>query len=1196
MPLNRHPAPTIYQLREALRQRLTRHLPERSIPMAPSGDTVLSDEAMLRLLSGATLHHEGDLSVFEAAYQAAQTKTSLPFKQVIAGGWIRIIGSRVWASSSLARSIEDSTDPALATLGSVIRTRYKMTWSFDPALKNDPALSEVIDGLEGGALSLRDLRCQRPEWVAARLWEIASGPDRLEQWRDRWRVLQAPEVIPHLCWNSADAETFRDLARAYLAQATAADWPTFHAELSQTIALHARGSGQGRTLPPVPNTLVERARWLGDPPMDDLLVESVIDGPLYDFVRLLLDDLASEPFNGPHRDAGWKLIEQAVEHPTLLVLVLWHVNRHPILLADLIVHSKTAPLAAWLVVTRREDNPGGWARKSYEEDERSGKIAIFSDCAETLARQLAAAKPPQNGASEIADLMAALHRPTRREVVQNLVAPSPYLPILREALQGQAAETLSAMLNHLIQALVVPGSAPWILDAALDLLSIGPAAVLDDASALIRAYALALKPDDLTISTRRLTPRACAALDQASKADKATRALFLKPLDLKALMHGRSQSPLWLESQAARALRAHIRVLCRAIAGVPKPASPDLIKALQQAIDSGRDYNPVLGRIRAFSPHLETSSPFGPDDQPLAKDLSMVLNVLAPPDRDDILAAILRVEEPYVLAQLSTLVPPGQKSPIIKRIEQIEPDAIGEEGFDGDHARIEALVSAGLATQAEDFLNHSKAGRRRSRSATLLQDFKVEVRLAWVRRDPTALAALRPPEGLKPFEVNEAEDSLSFHKALLAYDQPNKAEMGEAERLFGNLARQRPHIPVYRLNHLASRISLLLGTDLFERLGEESVGEARALIDESKALDDVVGPSVRETMVENLALLQLAVGEAGDAIQTLDRNDAIASSPRQLAYRAVAMNRLGNGRQALAMIEAGRQTHASDPALAAALEHINTNARYDAAATFIFNEDQIGPVKAALNDFRVSGVERQAKILGRRTSGELVRDYLSHGAASLVGLRSALRYFGLPNWEDNVSVILRELLQTRVHDLGWQVGDQSKGGFSAAGNMGERDLTIRYATTDVAVVEAIVCRAPVTNSAQVQLLRGHFQKLVGYSTCRVFAHLTYAIVPDIGSIVTTLEDIARSHAPPRFTYQGHQRLPLEGNQPPGFIARYLRDEEEVEVTFMVLDLNQEIQKTAAAIAGGKPTAKGAPRKPPGAVKKPSPKERATKKV
>jgi hypothetical protein len=1152
----------------------------------PRAEIWLSDEAMLRLLLGATLQHDGDETTFRSAYQSARSAVIGPppsFDDLVAAGWLTPVWSRVMMSTSLSRVADASTDPTLAALRGLLKSRYRQNWSFSAALKADPELAQVVAEIDGGVRDWRDIGCRRPEWVAARLWESlpTGSADVLQAWHDRWMVLGAPNLRPNTTWNEAEADRFRNAVLARLSADAGPEWEDCRGRRLAELALCRPGADTEESIPPVPVTVVGRARWLGAGMLEELFHDVLLHGPLYSLVAFLLDDLIAEPQAGPHRAAGEVVIDLATDHPTIMFHLLWHAGRYPQLLADLTIRPDTVALAGWLVASRRSDHNGGWFGHISEQDARAGRRSVFSDIAQVLGEDLRAGRALT---VEAAELLAELYRPAGP--AHDLDVESDLLPDLRRALVNQAPETIGQMVTHLTtnleDAIIAPG-----LRAALDLVGLYQVSPCVDLQPIVRRYVSALAPPDYDFPSTRLSPRACAALARASEGAPELRAQFLKPFDLVALGKAVNQDAWFMfRMNYARALRAHIRVLCRAVAGsAPAPPS-DLVTALSRALLSAREDRPEKGRLPALAARFD-KSPIGRDERPLADDLAMALQVLAPKIRDEVFRSVLASDEPYILAQLAQRLSPELKPALAQRLVELPPEEAADTWSpDEDQARLDALLSANLASEAELYLSQTLATTQ-GRPERLAAAFRAKVRLAFIRRDQKELWSLTPPEKLRPYEREAAEDTLFFFKGLLAYHAPNGAMLEEAERIFGALARKRSSVVAYTLNHLAARMSLMLRDDVYARLSGAQSDEARSLIETARALKGPAGQADREILSHNIALLQLAVGEPEAAIETLSAASPLSPSPHGFAFRAVALNRLGQGRQALAIIEAARQTYPGDTTLAAALRHINSQAPNDAAATTILTAENVVTVKAALSDLRNSAPDRQAAILGQDSLGHLVQDILLQGCASLVGLRSTLRAFELDNSEDHISVVLRELLQTRVHDLNWSVGDQSKGGWSAKGNFGERDLTLRHLTTDVAVVEAIVCRERMTNNTQVQLLRGHFQKLLGYSHCRLFAHVTYAKIGDVAAILSTLEQIARVDAPAGFTYLRDEKLPLVGNRPPGFVARYDTAASEVEVTFLVLDLHQQIQRDAAALAARSKSAKG--NAPPKAAGKSKPK-------
>jgi hypothetical protein len=150
------------------------------------------------------------------------------------------------------------------------------------------------------------------------------------------------------------------------------------------------------------------------------------------------------------------------------------------------------------------------------------------------------------------------------------------------------------------------------------------------------------------------------------------------------------------------------------------------------------------------------------------------------------------------------------------------------------------------------------------------------------------------------------------------------------------------------------------------------------------------------------------------------------------------------------------------------------------------------------------------------------------------------------------------------------VADQSPGGFSARGNAGQRDLVIQSGGWTLAVIEAVVCRDPITHQRAKDDLTGHFQKLLGYAPCALFFHLTYSYVDEPASVVNQLKHAAEREVPPGFEQKGNVRdIPLTDSRPTGFTAEYSGPLGGVTVVFLVLDMRQQAQRNAARIAGDK---------------------------
>src|SRR5262249_38917838 len=137
-------------------------------------------------------------------------------------------------------------------------------------------------------------------------------------------------------------------------------------------------------------------------------------------------------------------------------------------------------------------------------------------------------------------------------------------------------------------------------------------------------------------------------------------------------------------------------------------------------------------------------------------------------------------------------------------------------------------------------------------------------------------------------------------------------------------------------------------------------------------------------------------------------------------------------------------------------------------------------IRRAFADLLQMDPIRQAEALYPEPFDSVLINYVRLAAASIVSLVPTMRKVIEEFLEDDYTALMRELLLSRLHILGWSVPDQSKGGYTAKGNPGERDLVIRKDTIDLAVIEAVVCDRPVTTEWTRSELTSHFQKLVGY--------------------------------------------------------------------------------------------------------------------
>ena len=196
----------------------------------------------------------------------------------------------------------------------------------------------------------------------------------------------------------------------------------------------------------------------------------------------------------------------------------------------------------------------------------------------------------------------------------------------------------------------------------------------------------------------------------------------------------------------------------------------------------------------------------------------------------------------------------------------------------------------------------------------------------------------------------------------------------------------------------------------------------------------------------------------------------------------------------------------------------------------------------------------------------LLIDYVRAATGAVVSLVPMMKGVVIDAIEDDLNAFVQHLLAAHVQFLGWSVNDQSKGGYSANANAGERDIILTSGSTILAIIEALKCTSALTQNAVRADLESHFQKLLGYGNPRIFFHLTYAYI-EAGEVLAFLKSAAETACPSDFKYLGQETIPHEDSRPPGFVARYDADFGEVKVVFLVLNMGQHRQRNAGGTAG-----------------------------
>ncbi|WP_075286665.1 hypothetical protein [Xanthomonas campestris] len=1165
------------ETRQILRDRLSRKLRVSRQDRYLDPDLAYTpDVAALRLLQDMTISPASAWSAVEAAYGlhgvCSDEAATLP--DLVSSGGARVVWGRVKISRDIAVRALSAPDGKMDALKALVKGIHGQTFAFNTDFGADSELRALSEDIVAGQLDPHRLVVRSPAWIAERLWESVRGQAisvaiALRRWIDLWGVLQYPDIVPELAWGPGDAATFREAALGLIGSEPAlAGWlETRDLYVRQTAIAHSTTVADVEWRIPVPpSTAVYRALWLEDQAVEVSAYQSMDDcGTLFGLARVLLADIdAQNNAKAPHPLAA-ALFDLALGRPELFNAMLHQARRHPRLLADLVLHPPTAAVACLLIAQWR--HPGGaWERSLTEADHQVGQADAFADGVAILGEHL---RRDAIAVGEAAALLTWLHSRAGPGFVDDVAGTDLLMASLRRELAICSAPVLLAMTGALRGPALDQGLGAPEFAAVLDLCDLGNLTDDVDPEGVIAAYEGALQADHYSLSAHRVGAAGAAALARLSERTEDLRKRFLYPLHLRARLAAAppDHNPFTLADALGRSVRAHIRILCRAIVGGPRDTISELLEALVAAVRSGSLEHKEKGRVAAFAPSFESTSILTPSDRPLASDLTAALGRLHPEEQVVLMGAILETDEPLILAQIVPNVPPNLRARVEQRIAVLAPDAAAEiRSLPEMYARIDQLLTVGAADAAASYMAAEKnlktwgkpAGRELAR-------FRNELRLAFLKQDWDAITQAPQPAFTAQLEQESALETLQQFRGLVALVGPN-SDPAVAKAMFANLFAKRKSL-IFATNWFAAAISELLVDDSFSLLAGPDVRLGRQVLAE---LDRMVAllpkGSTDEALECNRAQLLLALGEPAQASATLSR--VPLTHLHAAAYRAVAFARLGQPAEATAALDGAEFRFGATPILAAARVHIASGAAFLALPEVSAYDNLVDNVGSAIARFQLMGPQQQARVLRPQSDAfeALLIDYVRAAADAIVSLVPMMKGVDIDAIEDDLNAFVQHLLAARVQFLGWSVNDQSKGGYSKNTNAGERDIILTSGSTILTIIEALKCRSSLTQDAMRADLESHFQKLLGYGNPRIFFHLTYAYI-DAGEVIAFLGTAAETACPSGFKYLGQENIRHEDSRPPGFVARYDADFGEIKVVFLVLNMGQHRQRNAGITAG-----------------------------
>ena len=395
MALKYAPAET----RRLLRDRFARYLPSHhSTSIHPAKNVTLSDESLLHLLLNLSIDFESDLARARASYKAAlPPNSSTPsLDDLVTAGWIRVVWGRISTPFDVAQAALSEPATTTTAFASLLSKRHEIAYRVDDPARTRADLASVITAIDQGKPAPRDIVCQTPEWVAARLWDrpLTDNTDSsaaLRVWVDRWNLLGCPSLVTGHAWKEAPASAFREAALNVLGSDPGlVDWNEMRVGIftRRALASNQSPSVMEGSVPPVPATLVDRAIWLDDPGVERALMGTLeACGDIFGLVRLLLEEVQAEDnAPAPHKIAS-SLFALMIERPELLFRVLISVRWSPELLADLLLYPPTSVLACLLIGQWRSPS-GAWDRELSTRDDRTTKAIAFADAVSVMGHFL----------------------------------------------------------------------------------------------------------------------------------------------------------------------------------------------------------------------------------------------------------------------------------------------------------------------------------------------------------------------------------------------------------------------------------------------------------------------------------------------------------------------------------------------------------------------------------------------------------------------------------------------------------------------------------------------------------------------------------------------------------------------------------------------------------------------------------------
>lgn len=1091
------------------------------------------------------------------------------FDELVERGWIRISWGRLSVPNDIRMAIHSSADANGIALKRLIeslgRKAFKLREGFTPSGK----LGEIANHVLTEQLSPGEIVCISRSWIAARLWDTRlndatdrdaeDAEQRISRWIDRWQLLNFPSFAMSNLLEPASFDEFVEAAMNVLkTPSTSPAWDEFRKAAGVPTALLYPHRGAAESIVSlVPETTVDRMRWMASTEIEGTFYE-YLDSRGSSLLGVLLNELQEAPW-APRRLAP-RLMELVVERPVLLQQLVMRVRQAPILLADMLMTPSTCALACSLIASW-DFSDGGWSRNFQAHANHTTELLAFEDAIALLGGHLDAGLVHAN---ELAALYLHIYKlaSNPRQSSQRYDV----LSLLRQELTSTVSTVQDAVVVSLVASAATSSHPMTAFCAALDLASENGCIDRIDPSEIVSVYLDILLPRGERLGHRQLELKSAQSfVALALRCDQDLLNRFLNAIDVPARLKLVSTLPDQEHSfldKLVCGIRLHVRVLSRSIASWPTEVPNELVDALSRAVRAGATNSQDRGRVDAFVP----GSGFGhawAAEPPIALDLAAALRRLEGRSLQTLLTQLCQIEEPIVLGGIVANTPATINDQIKAHLSTLTPETSSAVwSLSVLQARVEALLNAGLPERAEVFIAAERdAETRGSVPGREISRLRARLRMLLLREEWTAIEAYTLPENMREPDKREASDTLLFYRGIAELKKAN-GNPATAEAIFSALIQRNCNITSYAINLFASRVCRLLGSNTLGLLSGEALIQARRYLTEvqreTRPLIQHSAPDLR-VLDGNRAMLLLAINQPRECLEVLLELRETNFDAQTEGFRALAMARIGSTREALALLTQAERVFGRSDFLSAIRENIDTHRPYATAPNLSLNDDPVPGIRQAFASFtRLSHVEQAEVLQSRGSLGLYLIEEVRGACASLVALASMMRELGMVRHENDISGVLKQILRSRLLLAQWAVEDQPPGGFSRTGGVGERDIVVSKGTATLAVLEALI-----VDSVEAGNLTSHFNKLLGYDTCRYFFHITYARRSNCAGILAHLRAACRE-PPSGISFLNFEPLSDFDSMPVGFTAHYEIDSRSIAVTFLALDLGQSTQRGAAA--------------------------------